>query len=229
MLSLLGHDAPCGLACALCAETARSDNPGRDAEEIARGDEPPAEDGTVQIFPHRFEVKRRDLAGASRTAIVGRIMEGVWKIEERLCAEAVSRLPEHQVTPRLAGMIEQGRLEEFLAHANAEREFGELDTAIVGNDMLRRICRSCPGLAAVEAHSGILRHGPLTVLAHAGFTGQTVLLSSIFGPALVHGPTAVRCHVGGLDIRHYCRVADLRSRRLSWMAGGVRFVPQGAP
>lgn len=228
MGSLLGRAVPCGLACALGAVETESASPGRDAEELALGVEPPAADGEIQVGRHDFVVQRGELGGLGVTGVVGRIMAGVWDIEERLCGEAVSALPVHEVGPRLAGMAEDGRIEEFMVHLNADARFVELDTAIVDGAMLHGIRRACPGLAPEWQHRGILRHEELTVLAHGNLAGQTALLSSFFGPTLVHGPTVIKCSDKEIGIGHYCVVLEPDASHPSGPVGGIRVVRRAA-
>jgi len=112
----------------------------------------------------------------------------------------------------------------FLTLLKNEARLAGLDTAIVDSARLRGMCGACPGLTAVEPYSGILRHGPFTILAHDRFPGQMAVISSTYGPTLVHGPTVIHCEDSALAVRIYCQVVESTTNNSLGLVGGIRVV-----
>ena len=222
--SLLGRDAACGLALAFCASAANPANPVQVAMDLACGGEPEVAHNGWPLFQSDFEVSRNDLDPYNPAAFVNRVMDGAWEAEERLCRREISELPEHEITPGMAGLIARGDMVGLLRHMCVDMGHDDLDTVIVNASEMRKICEACPGLSPSGTFPCLWQDGEHAVLAHDHVSGYIAVRPSLCGPELAYGPVVMRCGDHEFSISHYCEVVYPPASRQWDAAGGFRVV-----
>lgn len=135
-------------------------------------------------------------------------MGEVRALGDALCHGALCDLP-------YAGGVTPGSLLELLWAADSGLEPGLFDTVFLSPSCLTFLLgRQGLPASAQMPHPDVLRIGGLTVVAHEEIRCDAVYFTSRSrGPALVHGPTVVRCEADWIFVDHHCYVVPAQGTR----------------
>ena len=156
--------------------------------------------GEPPVTPQSFSVRRDALEGNDALEAAGGIMAGVREIEDRLCHDELSRLPWLDT-----GQVAAENLPRLLLATNAGRpEAMRLDTIFASPSGFVGLERHIPAEGR-PAHDNARRTLLCTAVGHGLVPDDVAYLTSLRrGPALVRGPTVMRCGEDRLDVEHYC-------------------------
>lgn len=159
-----------------------------------------------QIVPHAFSVPREILGHHGAAGFVQAIMREVRAFEGEICLAELRSLPQHDAGLEYASKIMAGALLEFLGRINMERPTdARLDTVFLSRRNFLRLPVHHGGHGnPMTPHPDVLQVSGCTFIGHDGIPDDTAYFTSFkHGPALVRGPTVMRCEEGEVCIEHY--------------------------